>query len=323
MRVLVIGGSGFIGTHVVSRLRAHGHEVASFGRRRSADQSGGAQFVGDRQNLRSVASELRAFAPGVVIDLILSSGRHAQELVEVVGGVTPRIVAISSMDVYRACAVLHRLVDGPIDPVPLTESSPLRTKVQAYPVHQIKTLQSVFEWVDDDYDKVEVEREILAGRAVAGTVLRLPMIYGPGDRLHRLAPMLAHMDAGLSDYVLAESIAQWRGPRGYVENVADAIVVAAENERAAGEIYNVAEPDSFSEAEWARRLAYVIDWKGRVVVVPDKDAPANPLLAANLQQHWTADSQKIRRELGYRERVEANEAIRRTALWERAARAKS
>ena len=40
----------------------------------------------------------------------------------------------------------------------------------------------------------------------------------------------------------------------------------------------------------------------------------------NLAQHWDADSTRIREELGYREIVPLDEAIRRTLAWERANR---
>ena len=52
----------------------------------------------------------------------------------------------------------------------------------------MKLLQQVFGWVDDAYDKIPVERAVLGNPALPGIVLRLPMVYGPGDRLHRFTP---------------------------------------------------------------------------------------------------------------------------------------
>src|SRR5262249_44528640 len=248
---------------------------------------------------------------------ILSSGTQARDLMTVVRGVATRVVAISSIDVYRACSVLHRLEEGALEPVPLTEDSPLRRKRQTYPPQQIEMLKSVFEWVDDEYDKIPVERQVLGDAYTAGTVLRLPMVYGPGDRLHRLRALLAHMDTTTDDFVMAKSIAQWRGPRGYVDNVAHAVATAATNEASAGRIYNVAEPQNFSELEWAERVARAIAWSGRMRVVSDADAPPNPLLAGNLAQHWSADTSRIRKELSYAEVVGVHDAILRTVAWER------
>jgi nucleoside-diphosphate-sugar epimerase len=42
------------------------------------------------------------------------------------------------------------------------------------------------------------------------------------------------------------------------------------------------------------------------------------IVPGNLAQHWVVDTSRIRRELGYRERIAREEAIRRTVAWERA-----
>lgn len=310
VRILVIGGTGFIGSCVVSQLRQARHVAATFARH--------GDIPGDRRALPASAAPLRAFRPDVVVDVILSSGSQARELVDTFRGHAPRLVALSSCDVYRACGVLHRLEDGPLEPVPLTEESPLRTKLQTYRPAQMAMLKSVFGWLDDDYDKIPVEKEIMGARDPIGTVLRLPMVYGPGDRLRRLRPLIAHMDAGNEDLVIPASVAQWRAPRGFVDNVAHAVVLAATRAAAAGRIYNVGEPQNFSETEWAQQVADAIGWQGHVAVTPDADAPPDPRMAGNLQQHWSTSTNRIRRELGYSERVGIADAIRRTTEWERA-----
>src|SRR5207244_8117320 len=185
--------------------------------------------------------QLRALRPDVVVDVILSSGRQARELVDVFRGAASRVVALSSCDVYRACGVLHGSEPGPLEPVPLTEESPLRTKLQTYPPERIKMLQQVFAWLDDEYDKIPVEREILADRELPGTVLRLPMVYGSGDSLHRFLPIVKRVHDGRKTIVFEEKLAAWRAPRGYVGNVAAAIALAATGSRAAGRIYNIGE----------------------------------------------------------------------------------
>src|SRR5205085_5237006 len=110
------------------------------------------------------------------------------EVVSVFRGHAERVVAITSMDVYRATAVLHGLDDGPLEPLPLTEDSPLRTTTQTYSASAMERLTKVFGWLDDAYDKVAVERAVRGDAELPAAVLRLPMIYGPGDRLHRLFP---------------------------------------------------------------------------------------------------------------------------------------
>ena len=74
MRVLLIGGSGFIGPFVRAELERHGHEVFVFHRARTYAAAGRGEIFGDRRRLADSARELRALGPDVVIDLILSSG---------------------------------------------------------------------------------------------------------------------------------------------------------------------------------------------------------------------------------------------------------
>jgi len=230
--------------------------------------------------------------------------------------VAPRVIAISSMDVYRAWGVLHGAEPGPLEPLPLTEDSPLRTVRRLYPPETVKMMQSIFSWVDEQYDKIAVEEAILNDPVVSGTVLRLPMVYGPGDPLHRFFPLLKRCADGRSSILLPDDFAAWRGPRGYVENVAHAIALAATSDQAAGRVYNICEEPSLPELDWQARIAKQMNWPGRFVVLPRERTPKHLLLPGNAAQHVVATSERIRTELGYEELVEIEEAIQRTAAWE-------
>jgi nucleoside-diphosphate-sugar epimerase len=313
MKILVIGGTGFIGPHLVRELARTGHSVAVFHRGTTRPDLPAEHILGDRRDLARLHPEA-----DVVIDLILSSGAQAEALMTTFRGIARRIVAASSIDVYRACGVLHGSEEGPLEPVPLTEESALRTRLQTYPPAQIKMLQKLFGWLDDGYDKIPVERAILGDRALAGTVIRLPMIYGPGDHLHRFHPVLKRIDDGRRVILFEEDLARWRSPRGYVENVASAIALAAVSERAPGRIYNLAETPAFSELDWARRIAAATGWDGEFISLSKERTPIHLRSPGNTAQHWEADSTLIRKELGYRELVPIDEAIRRTIAWERA-----
>ena len=319
MRILVIGGTGFIGRFLVPRLIDAGHDVAVLQRPESEKPlPGGARSIrGNRHTLADSARALRDFAPDVVVDLILSSGRQAAAMMDVVRGQASRVVAASSIDVYRAMDVVHRREEGPLQPLPLREDSALRTKLHPYPAAQLRTMQQVFGWLDEEYDKIPVEQTVLGDIELSGTVLRLPMIYGPGDPRHRFYPVLKRMDDARPVIVLPRGLAEWRSPRGYVENVAAAIALAVSTDRAKGRVYNVAEAESFSELEWARMLAGATGWSGELVVVDDDEAPASVRMVENLAQHLVADTTRIRSELGYREPIAREEAIRRTIAWQR------
>ncbi len=232
--------------------------------------------------------------------------------------ITPRIVALSSQDVYRAAGLLHRIEDGPLQPVPLTEDSELRTAPGPYPKENLQQLSRVFSWLDQDYDKIPVERVILGDDRVRGTVLRLPMVYGPGDPLHRLFGYLKRMDDGRPHILLQEDAARWRSPRGYVENVAAAVALATTSTKAVGKIYNVAETQAFAEQAWVQRIGQAIGWRGRVITMPASHTPAHLKVNYRSEQHWEVSSERIRAGLGFAEPVPFEVGLMRTIEWERA-----
>lgn len=315
MRTLVIGGNGFIGTPLVRELLSDGHEVAVF--HRAADISSSQrplQIRGDRNRLPDYEHELRGFAPEVIIDMVLCSGEQARQLVALAEKLNARVVAISSMDVYRAWGVVHGTEPGALEPMPMTEDAPLRTARQVYPPEVVEKMKSLFTWLVPGYDKIAVEEAVMGRRG--STVVRLPMVYGPGDPLHRMHGVLKRISDGRPAIILPDDHAAWRGPRGYVENVAHAIALAATSERAKGRIYHVCEEPSLSELEWQKKIAEQTDWRGRFVVLPRQQTPKHLLMPGNAAQHVVANSARIRTELGYKELWPLDEAIRRTIAWE-------
>jgi nucleoside-diphosphate-sugar epimerase len=317
MRILLIGGNGFIGRFVVAALKQQEHTLAVFHRGTRALPSGIEEIRGDRNQLSASAQELRHFAPDVVTDLVISSAPQAEELMNIFRGTARRVVMLSSIDVYRAVGISHGTENGPLQEVPLTEESELRRRLHPYPAESMQHLRKVFAWVTDDYDKIPAERVVMSDHKLPGTVLRLPMVYGPGDLLRRFSPVVKRIVDGRRHIIFPETLAGWHSPRGYVENVSAAIALAATDERAARRVYNVCEEPAFSELEWARKIAAEMRWDGNFVALPPERTPRHLLQPGNAAQHWTASSARIRKELEYQEPVPIEEAIRRTISWER------
>jgi len=317
MRILLIGGNGFIGRFTVAALKQQGHTLAMFHRGTTAAPVGVEEIRGDRNELSASAQELKHFVSDVVIDLVMSSGPQAEELMNIFRGATRRVIMLSSIDVYRAVGVSHGTESGPLQELPLTEESELRRSLHPYPPESVQLMRKIFPWVTDDYDKIPAERIVMNDCELPGTVLRLPMVYGPGDLLHRFYSVVKRIADGRRHIIFPETLAAWRSPRGYVENVAAAIALAATDDRAGRTVYNVCEEPSFSELEWARKIASEMRWEGEFVVLPLERTPRHLLKPGNAAQHWTASSARIRRELGYDEPVAMEEAIRQTIQWER------
>lgn len=327
MRILILGGTNFVGPHVVRQLAEQGldlgqsheqhqvqrHEITIFHRgvTETALPESVRHIHGDFSDFNTHLDELKRFSPEVVLDMTPFREEDGDR-VKAFAGIARRVVVISSQDVYRAYGRLWRTEPGPPDPVPLTEDSPLRKKLSGAGL---------------DYNKTAIERAVMNDPALPATILRLPATHGPGDDKHRLFSYIKQMDDRSPAILLDQAYAGWRWSRGYVEDVAHAIVLAVTDERAAGRIYNVAYPETLSEAEWVNAIARAYNsvnagaanWLGEVVALPaDQLPPALRREMFDFRQQYEVDSSRIRRELGYSEIVPFDEALRRTIAWERA-----
>ena len=319
MRILVIGGTRFIGLATVRYLSQQGHNVAVFhrGRTQSDLPTGVQQIIGEWAQIETFKQTFLDFAPDVVLDTIAFVEQDARMIMELCNGLVRRVVLISSQDVYRAYGRVNRTEPGPPDPLPITEDSPLREKRYPYRGLDLPVPESEKQRMHD-YDKIPIEQIVMSDPTVQGTILRLPAVYGPNDYQHRLFEFLKRMDDSRPAILLDERMAQWRWTRGYIENVAAAIGLAITSERAAGRIYNVGEAHPLPMIEWVRAIADIAGWHGDIVTLPADRVPPHLVPDIDVNQDLLVDTTRIRRELSYREPVDVDEALRRTIAWERA-----
>jgi nucleoside-diphosphate-sugar epimerase len=122
MRVVIVGGSGHVGTYLVPRLVAAGHQVVSLSRgRRNPYHAHGAwaeveQHTIDRalgEAAGTFGADIRALKPDAVIDMICFTVDSARQLVEALRGTVQH---------FLHCGTLW--VHGPSAIVPTTEVQP-------------------------------------------------------------------------------------------------------------------------------------------------------------------------------------------------------
>ena len=311
MNILVIGGSGFIGSQVVKILAEKGNDVTVFHRGNTKTEH--KEILGERKNLAEFKDEFKELKPQVVVDVINYTEQNAADLMQTFRGVAERVVVLSSQDVYRAFGRIWRQEDEEIEPVPINENAPLRSKTFYYRDYAENEEDLRF-----NYSKLLVEKTVTNDAELAATILRLPMVYGIGDHKHRFFSLIKRMDDKRPFILLSKDAASWRWTRGYVENVAEAIALAATNEKAKNQIYNVGEPDVLSEKEWIELLTEETGWDGKVLVL-EKDSMGE-LIEGDFvfSQDIFVDTSKIRKELNFTETVSRREAIKRTIAWETA-----
>jgi len=282
MKILVVGGTRFIGPRLVQRLAALGHRVAVFhrGEHRCAMPASVRDIV-DRRGATPVVeypNEVLAIHPDVVIHMMAMGEHDAAAARDAFAGVARRIVMVSSGDVYRAYGCFHQTEPGPLEPTPLKETAALRTIL--FPYRKPDTPREQIEYF---YEKIFAEREIAANPALPATILRLPKVYGADD------------NADLATVYGFRTHPAWRWTHGHVDNVAYAIVLAATHDTARG-VFNVGEEHTPTIAE---RLAYLPAREDAPLFHED----------CRFEQNVDYDTSRIRRELGFEEVVSERDGM--------------
>lgn len=315
MKILVIGGTAFMGPWVVRELVASGHDVTVFHRGKTTTSlpAGVKSVLGDRHALQQHIDALRAVKPDVLIDMICFTRTDAADLVGVFDGYAGRAVVASSCDVYGAFGGLIGVEDLNPDTTPLSETARLRTK--RYPFRAQAKSPTDFMY---NYDKLDVEQTLAAAPGLKSSIVRLPMVYGEGDRQRRLTPYLKQLkDTG--EIVLGKTHAAWSTTRGFVENMGVAVATIATNPAATGQTYNVADTTALGEEAWARDVAVAAGASADAVkVLADADVPAALRFPGDARHDLNIDTSKIRKDLGYKDRIGLMDGLKRTVAWERA-----
>jgi nucleoside-diphosphate-sugar epimerase len=306
MNILIIGGTRFLGPYVVKQLTEGGHRVTIFHRGQTNTElpDGVQEIIGDRTQLSDFTSEFKKAKPEVVIDMFPYAEKDAMDLSAVFQSIAKRIVALSSADVYQAYGRLIGLEKGNFTKEAIKEDSPLRSIHFPYR----NAVKDEKDW-RYHYDKILIEKYYMELSSLPATILRLPMIYGPNDRQHRLWPYLQLINQNQT-ISLDPREADWRTCRGFVENVAHAITLAANNDKAANQIYNVAEENSLTEEEWVQMIQKHCQNEVPIQTIENESLDFYP------EQHLFIDSQKIRQELGYKEIVPFSQGMMETIQWE-------
>lgn len=316
MKIVVIGGTNFIGPHVVASLHRLGHEITVYHRGHHEPE-----LPRDVRHIHSpragipvlhFPSELSDPAPDIVLHMFPVGEDDARAAMAGFAGVTRRMVALSSADVYRAYGRLLGTEPGPAEPMPLNENAPLRESLYPYRHAAAGPADWTFH-----YEKILAERAVMSHPSIQGTVLRLPAVYGPGDSYRRLRPYIKRMHDRRPAILLESAQAEWRWTHGYVENVAQAIVLAVVDGRATGKIYNVGEVETPTVAERIRRIGELVRWKGAVVRLESDKLPPHLRAPYEPRQDLVVNTSRLRDELGFVEAYSTDDGLRRTIEWER------
>lgn len=305
---MILGGTRFIGVALTEELLAAGHEplLVHRGKTERDDQPDVPHLHVDRHDLGGLTSVLSKSNADAFIDTGAYSGRDAGAALAALSHDVPA-VTLSSQDVYRA---FHSLLNGDpgLDPVPLNETSPLRSATQRYLFRGRPPIPGSAE-DNEAYENLDVEEAYLARGA---TVLRLPMVYGERDLVRREEFILRRVRAGRRQIPIGSGTLLWS--RGYVRDIAVAIRLATETNAAAGSALNVSERRTWTMAEWSRQILAAAGSDAELARVPDETLPGDMELTASVAQHLLVSSEAARRILGW-EDSDPIECVHRSVEW--------
>ncbi len=270
MRVLIVGGTRFVGYHLCLQLVQAGHEVVLFnrGQHPATLPEGVERLIGDRDDFAQIPNLLAGQKFDAVFD---TSGRQqAQTAVfaEYFRGKVAHFVYISSAGVYQLTELW-----------PLSEASPLDPKSR-------------------HIGKSETDEYLLADPALCATSIRPVYIYGPRnyndieawffDRLVHDQPILIPGDG--------QSLTQL----GHAADLARACVAVLGKPQAVGQIYNVSGAEYMSFVGLARACAEVCNKKADIrffdpSTYPDFGRKFFPLR----QQHFFTAITKAQQDLAW------------------------
>ena len=171
MRLLVLGGTHFLGRHVVTAALDRGHDVATFTRGVSGAPPGGVRALhGDRDDPDALPRALGDWAPEVVVDTSCQTRAAARNAAAALSGVSG-YAFVSSLNAYRG---------WPPGPVGREDD------------------EATWDTEDDDYGPNKAYAERVIGDAVGEGFLtaRAGLIVGPWDDVHRLGWWLERIARG-------------------------------------------------------------------------------------------------------------------------------
>jgi len=251
---LVVGGTRFIGRHLVEELLDHDYAVTTFTRGETASPFADHDRVdavhGDRTERDSLEQARDAVDPDVVIDTCAYFPADVETATEVFADVDA-YVYISSGSAYDVSGPANAS-DVPMreDETPLMDCTPEQAEnedMETYGPRKAEGDRVVFRAAENGINAISV---------------RPMLVYGPHDYTERFA----YWTDRVAEY--DEVVVPFDGGsllhRIYVEDVASGLRIAAE-EGEPGEAYNVADRNTFSLKQSLELAAAGLDTEAEVV----------------------------------------------------------
>jgi len=297
-RVLVIGGTGPTGIPLVRELVARGHNVTIL--HRGAHERAETPPVVEHLHADPYdEASLRDALVDRTFDVTFAMYGRLRRIAERTRGITGRFVSVGGVPAYRGW-MNPWLYDPPGLPVPVAEDAPVVDEPEQ----------------DEKGYRIARTEEVVFTHHPTAAHFRYPYVYGPYQLAPREWCVVRRILDGRTRMVVADDGLTLHH-HGYTENLAHALLLAAEHpDAAAGKVFNVGDEEVLSVRQVVEIIAVALDHDLEIVSMPyDLALPARPLLAQPLPTHRVMDLTRLKRDLGYRDVVPARRALAATARW--------
>jgi nucleoside-diphosphate-sugar epimerase len=247
MRVLVIGGTLFIGRLLVDELLKAGHEVAVLHRQPKHDWGRRVEnIMADRNDGDAVREALSTRRFDVVFDNVYdwergTTAAQVEATVRACGDRLSRYIFMSSVAAYG-------------DGLNHKESDPLAPDYHAAPYVS---------------HKATTERLLFRMRRQTGLPLvtfRPPFVYGPGNPFYREQFFWDRLRAGRPLIIPGDGYRLMQFV--YVNDLVEALIRAMTEPRAEGEAFNIGDSRPLTQVEFVEKLAKVANVEPTLVRMP-------------------------------------------------------
>jgi nucleoside-diphosphate-sugar epimerase len=297
MKILIIGGTGFLGRHLAESLLRGNQEVSllnrGFTREKLPFQKDVQWLICDRHD----ADKFRELLKNSSFDIVIDTCAYVPEEVELVFEVfrdrISKYIFCSSMAV-----AINRELEARLSlPIKNRRLFPTSSK-NSYAYN--KSL--IEEYLVDQFDK----------NGFPFISLRPAEINGPGEA--REWYYIERIKNGRQKILIpgnGECLVQ----PGYIDDIIQAFLLAIVKDKAIGECYNVTGDEIISLNDYIRLIAETMGRKVKIINIPHeifKDlVPTKYVFPYCYKYSFVVDTTKIKTELGYQPEVNISDGLRR------------
>ena len=274
-RVLVMGGSKFVGLHTVSMLLMEGYQVTTLNRGTMEQPLGVRHLKCDRKDLPRLKGLLKKEKFDAVVDLTAGEPEDTEAMIRIFEGRIEQFVHCSTGAVY----------DDRWE-FPVFEEDPLIgwTGKRTYPENKAQCERLLFKAFEE--------------RGFPVTVLRPTVIYGPHNYIYREAYVFDRAEARRPIPVPGDGRSVTHVV--HVDDVAKGFAAAIQSKACVGQAYNIAGPRAVSLNLWVESAAKPCLGDLRIIHYDDSFASRDVKKGFPLPTSpWIMSIQKAQRDLGF------------------------